>query len=418
MFSAIGNKPVSLDIKTKSEQNSLARIETVLISPTKAPVTRSPTKAPFNGALSKPATCEVTQILLFSLTSSTGKTVRQDVEALTNGDKPYAVFNPSNCSSQTVAGTGTYNVISVLVNSGNILHVQILVSGNIPNVVIAKRGFTLKDNFYLGAIPQIPSNTLSPLPSYTEPITSHFSVPNVTTKAINALFTLTSNTGLTVRKDIEARTNSGKIYNVFLPAYYSQQYVSGINYAISVVVDGGNILHIKLNYNHWTKAIKLLLAIRGYTLTDTVCADIIPSSVCTSGNLKKTAATGLKDGTLPVSSLGGWSVLQLLDTHLKDELLNKTTETGKLVKQDIECLANQGAAYSTFVPFHYSSQVVSGTNYVFNVIVDGGDVLHVKLTQTQNGAVSVLNARKGYKITDNIFLGLEASDATPSAECL
>ena len=39
----------------------------------------------------------------------------------------------------------------------------------------------------------------------------------------------------------------------------------------------------------------------------------------------------------------------------------------------------QGKAYTTFEPTHVKTQVVAGTNYMFKVLCDEGEVIHVKV---------------------------------------
>ena len=39
----------------------------------------------------------------------------------------------------------------------------------------------------------------------------------------------------------------------------------------------------------------------------------------------------------------------------------------------------QGKAYTTFDPIHMKTQVVAGTNYMFKVLCDEGEVIHVKV---------------------------------------
>merc|ERR1711916_400768 len=60
----------------------------------------------------------------------------------------------------------------------------------------------------------------------------------------------------------------------------------------------------------------------------------------------------------------------------------------------------QGKTYTTFDPIHVKTQVVAGTNYMFKVLCDEGEVIHVKvhkpLPHTNNPTVlmNVLPAKQ------------------------
>ena len=73
------------------------------------------------------------------------------------------------------------------------------------------------------------------------------------------------------------------------------------------------------------------------------------------------------------------------------------------VKSAVE--AKQGKTYSSFDPSHVKTQVVAGTNYMFKVMCDEGEVLHVKVHKPlphTNSPPQLMNVLSGQTVDSEL----------------
>ena len=80
------------------------------------------------------------------------------------------------------------------------------------------------------------------------------------------------------------------------------------------------------------------------------------------------------------------------------------SEQGKVILESVKeaVEAKQGKTYTTFHPTHMRTQVVAGTNYLFKVFCNDGDIIHVKVHKPLNypQEPAVLMNILPYQLTD------------------